>query len=94
LGRDIEPVHAGGALVGLEQGGQDPDDGGLAGAVRAQQREDAAPLDVEVDAAQDLEVLVRLLQVVHLDGGFLDDGGHVSSVLLQGFQARRMVMSP
>jgi hypothetical protein len=39
---DIDPGDAGPAGVGWEQGGQDADEGGLAGAVGAEQAEDAA----------------------------------------------------
>ena len=40
---DVEAVDAGGPRVGLEQGGQDVHDRGLARPVRAEQGEDAAP---------------------------------------------------
>ena len=48
------------------------DDRGLARPVRAEQGEDAAPRDVEVHAAQHLQLLVRLLQALHVDRGPLD----------------------
>ena len=69
---DVETVDDGGPRVGPEQRGQDPDDRGLARPVRAEQGEDAAPRHVEVDAAQDLQLLVRLLQALHVDRGPLD----------------------
>ena len=69
---DIEAVDDGGPRVGPEQGRQDPDDRGLARPVRAEQGEDAAPRHVEVDAAQDLQLLVRLLEALHVDRGPLD----------------------
>ena len=49
---DVEAVDGGRPRVGLEQRGQDLHDRGLAGAVGAEQGEDAAPRHVEVDAAQ------------------------------------------
>ena len=52
---DVEPVDVGRPRIRLEQRGQDPHDGGLARAVRAEQGEDATPLHLEVDAAQDVE---------------------------------------
>ena len=64
---DVEAVDAGRPRVGLEQGGQDLHDRGLARPVRAEQGEDAAPRHVEVHAAQHMQVLVRLLQALHLD---------------------------
>ena len=69
---DIEAVDAGSPRVGLEQRGQDLHDRGLARPVRAEQGEDAAPRDVEVDAAQHVQLLVGLLQALHVDRGPLD----------------------
>src|SRR6185503_4263354 len=65
---DVEAVDAGRAGVGLEQGGEDPHHRGLAGAVGAEQGEDASPRDVEVNAAQHLELAVRLLQPLYVNG--------------------------
>jgi hypothetical protein len=48
--------------VGLDQGRQDLHGGGLAGAVGAEQREDGARRDGEVDAVQDEVVAVGLAQ--------------------------------
>ena len=50
LGGDVVPVDGGGAAVGPEQRGQDPHRGGLAGAVGAEQGEDGARGDAQVDA--------------------------------------------
>jgi len=75
---DVEPVDVGRPRIRLEQSGKDPHDGGLAGAIRAEQGEDATPLHLEVDAAQDVDVLVRLLQALYLDRRLLDlNGGHL-----------------
>jgi hypothetical protein len=60
--------HADRARVSGKQGGQDPDRGGLARAVRAEQREDRALGDVQVDAVEDQVITVGLAQ----PGG--DDG--------------------
>ena len=77
---DIEAVDAGSARVGPEQRGQDLHDRGLAGPVRAEQGEDAAPRHVEVHAAQHLQLLVRLLQALHVDRrGLL--GSHQTALL-------------
>ena len=65
---DIEVVDAGSPRVGLEQRGQDFHDRGLARPVRAEQGENAAARHVEVHAAQHLQLLVRLLQTLHMDG--------------------------
>ena len=46
----------GAARVGLQDGRQDADDGGLAGAVRAEQPEDGALCDLEVDAVERLDL--------------------------------------
>jgi hypothetical protein len=58
LRRDIEAVDPGRSGIGLEQGGQDLDHGGLARPVRAEQGEDAAPRHLEVHAAQHRQLLV------------------------------------
>ncbi len=65
---DVEAGDAGRSGVGLEQRGEDLHQGGLAGAVGAEQGEDAAPRHVEVHAAQHFQVLVRLLQTLYLNG--------------------------
>ena len=64
---DIEAVDAGRPRVALEQRGQDFHDRGLARPVRAEQGEDATPLHVEVHATQHMQLLVRLLQTLHMD---------------------------
>ena len=66
---DVEARDARRARVGREQRGQDPHRGRLAGAVRAEQPEDAARLDSEVDTAQRMDVAVALSQPDGLDGG-------------------------
>ena len=48
--------------IRLQQGREDAHEGGLAGAVGAEKGEDAARLDVEVDAAQHVQLLEGLLR--------------------------------
>ncbi len=72
------------AAVRADQRGQDLDHGGLAGAVRAEQREDGAALDVQVDALEHLVVAVGPAQP-----GCLDRGSWSSPR-----QERRTAMSP
>jgi hypothetical protein len=63
----IEPGHDGRAFVGLEEGREDPDGGGLAGTVRPEQPEDRALLDRQIhpfDRPDVAEGLVRLLVVM------------------------------
>ena len=52
LADDVEPGDLRAPGVGLQQGAQDPDDGGLAGAVGPEQPEDGALGDGEVDPAE------------------------------------------
>ena len=55
---DVEAVDAGRPRVGLEQRGQDIHGRGLARAVRAKQRENAAPRHLEIHATQHTQLLV------------------------------------
>src|SRR6185436_11404841 len=57
------------ALIREQQSGQDSHRRGLAGTVRAEQSEDAACLDAQVDAAERLDVAIVLPQADGLDGG-------------------------
>ena len=57
------------AAVGADQGREDLDDRGLAGAVGAEQREDRALGDVEVDAVEHEVVAVGLAQAGRCDRG-------------------------
>jgi MFS transporter len=66
LRRDIEAVDPGRPRVGRQERGQDVHHRGLARPVRAEQGEDA-PRHLEVHAAQHAQLLVRLLQALHLD---------------------------
>ena len=87
---DVEAVDRGGARVGLQQRREDPHQRGLAGAVRAEQREDAPRPHVEVDAPQHLQVLERLLDAPHPDRGFEGlVGSHVRFSVPGAFTPRR-----
>ena len=59
---DVETRNARGALVRQQQGRQDANGRRLTGTVRAEQPEDAARLDVQVDAAKRVDVAVALSQ--------------------------------
>lgn len=69
----IHALHRRGSGIRLQQGGEDAHHGGLTGAVRAEEGEDAALLDLEVDAAQHVQIFVGLLDAVHRDGGVRHD---------------------
>ena len=71
LAYDVEPRHGRAAGVGAKQGRQDPDGRGLAGAVRAEQPEDRALLDHEVDAVERADLV--LAAAVDLDQALRDD---------------------
>jgi hypothetical protein len=58
----VDACHLGGAVVGLEQGREHPDRGGLAGAVRTQQTEHGAFGDGEVEPVQRAQGAVGLYQ--------------------------------
>ena len=79
LGRHVEPGNGRRAAVGLDQRGEDVDDGGLARAVGAEQGEHRASLDGERHVVEDRDVRVRLREVLHLDGG----GGFVHGFFLR-----------
>jgi hypothetical protein len=66
---DVKSVDASSPRIGLEQRGQDSDERGLACPVRAEQGENVATSDLEVHTAQHLQLLVRLLQPMHVDSG-------------------------
>ena len=65
---DVEPADLRSPAVGHEQGGQDADAGGLAGAVRAEQPEHGAVWDRQVDAVERLYLAIGLLQPLREDG--------------------------
>src|SRR6202011_4936446 len=55
------------AVIRFEQGGEDSHDRGLAGAVGAEQREDASARHVEVHTLEHMQFLIGLLQSMDLD---------------------------
>jgi len=59
---DVDPGDARAAPIGRQQGGQHPDQGGLAGAVGPEQPVDAAALHGQVEAVQHQD-----LSLEHLD---------------------------
>ena len=63
----IEPGDPGRSRIGLEQGGEDPHRGGLAGAVGAQQAEHTARAHGEIDAVEGPNRAVRLLEPLDND---------------------------
>ena len=85
LADHVVPGDGGGARRGLEQGGQHPQCGGLAGAVRAEERDDLALLDVEVDAVDgaDLGLGLAAPGVERLHESSCVDHGASSQVLLE-----------
>ena len=67
LGGDVVPVDSRCAAVGLEQCGQDLDNSGLAGTVGAEQGEDGARGDAQIDAPEYRVVAVGLGEPGNLD---------------------------
>src|SRR5580704_15560560 len=65
---DIVARHPGGTRGGIRQGAQDLDRGGLAGAVRAEKPERLPGSDLEIDAADGLDLAVLLGQRADRDG--------------------------
>src|SRR5205814_4423458 len=57
------------ASVGAEQGGEDPNRRGLAGAVRAEHAQDGPRLGLDVDAVEGPDVVEGLGQLLGHDGG-------------------------
>ena len=75
VARDIDAEHAGPPGRRAEDGRQDPHGGGLAGAVGAEQTEDGAPLDLEVDPVEGDHVAEVLDQALDADDR-VGTGGH------------------
>jgi hypothetical protein len=66
LRHDVESVDTRRAAVRFEQGGENPHDRGLAGAVGTEQREDASARHVEVHTLEHVQVLIGFPQPVDL----------------------------
>jgi len=77
LGGDVITVDGGGPAVGPEQGGQNLHRRGLAGAVGAEQGQDGARADAQIDALEHRVVAVGLGESGDLDGLF---GSHGTSL--------------
>jgi len=67
LAQDVEPAHRRFAIARYQQSGQDPDGGGLTGAVGAEQAEDLAFRNREIYASQRLDVAEGFAQALHID---------------------------
>ena len=70
---DVVTQHLCVPTVGLQDGRQDADGGGLAGAVRSQQPEDRSLRHLEVDATQGFELAVVLGQPFDADRDIAHD---------------------
>ena len=68
LGYDVEPRHCRSTGIRAQKRGKDPDQGGLAGAVGAEQGEDTAGSHLELHSAQNLQVLESLVEVLDANG--------------------------
>ena len=80
---DVVPGDAGFAVVHVDEGGKDANEGGLAGAVGAEESEYGARLDVDAGEGQD--VAVGLRHAAHGHGGLGHDGvGGIVSGIDQG----------
>ena len=64
---DVEPGDGGSTFGGSREGGEDADGGGLAGAVVAEEAEDGAGGDVEVEVPQGPEIVEALADPLGLD---------------------------
>ena len=67
--RDVAAVEDDRAAVGVDQADRHPEAGRLAGPVGPEQADDLAPVDVEVDAVDDLAAAVPLLQPADFAAG-------------------------
>src|SRR3990172_6629265 len=89
--RQAAPGHAHIAEGGAHQGGQDANEGRLAGPIRSEQNDELARRDPEVDLAQNHARAEGLGKVAHLDGrGVLPSSSSISRSLRA---ARRVVYS-
>jgi hypothetical protein len=74
VGADVDAADAGGARIWWQQGGQDADEGGLAGAVGTEQAVDAAPLDGQGEAVQRTDLAAEGLdEALGLDDGVVHE---------------------
>jgi hypothetical protein len=80
VGHDVVAVHGCGAGGRRDERGDHADRRGLAGAVRAEQRDDGSPGHAEVQAVDGDDCAVALRQPLGLDGGSDGCGGHAPNV--------------
>ena len=76
LAPDVQPGDRGAAPVDRQQGGQHPQRGGFAGAVRAQESDDLTPGDLQADPAHRLDRLVPAAREALAQLPGVDDRGH------------------
>src|SRR6266545_2346353 len=81
VGADVDARDAGAAGVGLEQGGEHADEGGLAGAVGAEQAVDAAGRDGEAEAVQRADLAEVLGEPLDLDDRIVHGASSVCILL-------------
>ena len=81
----IDAGHPGATGIGLQQRGQHPDEGGLAGAVGSEQSVDDAGLELEADAVERNDVAKRLRDVL----GAHDGSGHGGVLRMGGLRRRQ-----
>ena len=81
VGLPPQPEHLDDAGVGRRQALADLDRRGLAGAVRSEQAETLAGVDLEVDAVDGDDVLIRLPEILDAQGGTGGDDWAILSVL-------------
>ena len=74
IGDDVVAVDGNLAFARHEDAADDADERGLAGAIGAEQREDFAATDIEIDAVESLETRTRSLRKV-CDGNNRLHGG-------------------
>ena len=94
VGHDVHAEHGGAALGRVQVAQQGADGGRLAGAVRPQEAEDLAGLDLQVQADQGLDAAVVLAQPLGVDRGLRHLGSlafHVLRNLLRGLLAGRPI---
>ena len=79
---DVVAGHPGRAPVGEEQGGEDPDDGGLAGPVGAEQAEDGPGRGGQVDPVHRLDGPERPAQALGDDRCLVQHASHASAAAM------------
>ena len=75
---DIESGNGCAAPVGSQQGGEDTNRGGLAGAVRSKESVHGSLFDAQIDARQRVHIPKRLVKVFNFDDGHVGSLGKTS----------------